>query len=362
MIVVDERDNILAHSQAPQQFVSKRANDELRAATLDRRAGLFVVPTEDGDGVFTAFSRSDVTGWVFVVATERGQFERIAARSTWTTIATGALSLTLAGLLAVFVFYNIMDRRLNAERLAASRALTDLDARLLATTQQALAEQRKSSSEREVLLREIYHRVKNNLQIIQSLLRLGSRDLGQDQREPFENAVRRIGAMARVHTLLYNSADLSSIDFKEYLEDLLEEVAVAFAAEDRGIRTVLDVEPMRVPLDTAVPVAFIAVELLTNAFKHAFPPGRSGTITVSALRRGEHGVLTVSDDGVGLPADARSRRALGLTIIAKLVQQIDGTLEQQGERRSTFTVTFPLAGAGHPERLEEPKGKAAATS
>ena len=155
-------------------------------------------------------------------------------------MAAGGIALTLAAALAVFLFYSVVERRVSDERFAASRALSDLDARLLATTQEALAEQRKASSEREVLLREIYHRVKNNLQIVQSLLRLGSRDLEPDQRDAFESAIRRIGAMARVHTLLYSSPDLASIDFRDYLEASSKEVADAFgrrsAASGRSSR------------------------------------------------------------------------------------------------------------------------------
>src|SRR5829696_2746382 len=160
-VVVDESDRILARSRAPDEFVTRQANPELRRSTAGRPGGLFAAPEVSSQDVFTAFRRSPTTGWLFV-------------------IATASLALTLAVILAVFLFYNVMERRVSAERLAASRALSDLDARLLATTQEALAEQRKASSEREVLLREIYHRVKNNLQIVQSLLRLGSRDLGPD--------------------------------------------------------------------------------------------------------------------------------------------------------------------------------------
>ncbi|HVL71633.1 MAG TPA: sensor histidine kinase [Beijerinckiaceae bacterium] len=345
-VLVDEREHILARSRLPEHFVGGEANPELRRAIAGSDTGLFVAPTLDGQEVFTSFRRSPISGWVSVAATDRAQFDELARRSAFATIATGVLSLTLAGVLAVFLFYNVMERRLAQERLAASRALSDLDARLLATTQQALAEQRKASSEREVLLREIYHRVKNNLQIIQSLLRLGSRDLGPDQREPFESAIRRIGAMARVHTLLYNSPDLGSIDFRDYLEGLVREVAEAFGAEERDIRTVLEAQSMRVPLDTAVPLAFVAVEILTNAFKHAFPTGRGGTITVAAGREGAAGVLTISDDGVGLPETPTGRRALGLTIVTKLVQQIGGTLEQPEDGRSTFRIRFPLEGEG----------------
>jgi two-component sensor histidine kinase len=235
-----------------------------------------------------------------------------------------------------------MERRVSNERLAASEALGELDARLLATTQDALDEQRKAASEREVLLREIYHRVKNNLQIVQSLLRLGSRDLKPDQREPFESAVRRIGAMARVHTLLYNSPDLASIDFKDYLDELLRELSEGFAAEERSIEHVLDAHSLRLPLDTAVPLAFVAVEILTNAFRHAFPEGRPGTINVHAWREGKVGKLRIQDNGIGLTPGQRSKRQLGLTIVAKLVQQIGGTLEEPPPGASTFTITFPL--------------------
>jgi two-component sensor histidine kinase len=342
-LVTDERDRIIARSRAPESFVGRDAHEELRRATAGLSDGVFTAPTPDGENVFTAFRRSPLTGWTFVVATDHQQFDRIAERSSWATIAAAGLSLTIAVILAVFLFSNVMERRLAAERLAASRALTDLDARLLATTQEALAEQRKAASEREVLLREIYHRVKNNLQIVQSLLRLGSRDLAPEQREAFESAIRRIGAMARVHTLLYNSADLASIEIGEYLEGLVKEVADAFGARDRRIKTVVNAEPMRVPLDTAVPLAFIAVEVLTNAFKHAFPLGRGGTITLSAKREGDRGILTIGDDGVGLqPRTPKGRRPLGLTIVSKLVQQIEGKLEQPKEGESTFRVEFPL--------------------
>lgn len=344
-VVIDERENILARSRSIEGFIGRQANEELRRATSGKTAGLFIAPTLDRQDVFTAFQRSALTGWVAVAATDRKQFDTLSQRGTWAMIGTAALSFTMAAALAAFLFYNVLERRVAEERLAASEALGDLDARLLTTTQGALAEQRKAASEREVLLREIYHRVKNNLQIIQSLLRLGSRDLKADQREPFESAVRRIGAMARVHTLLYNSPDLASIDFKEYLEGLVTEIAEAFGADERGIETVLKVEAMRVPLDTAVPLAFIAVEILTNAFKHAFPPGYGGVITIEAVRAGENGALSISDDGVGL-ADARTpRRSLGLTIVNKLLEQIGGTMERPDDGRTTFRIHFPLNAA-----------------
>lgn len=343
-VVVDERGQILARSRAPERFLGKEANDSLRQQTAGKVSGFFSADTLDNQDVITSFQRSPVSGWLSVVAADRSEFDALSTSSTWATIITGLLSLTLAAVLAVFVVYNIVERRVSRERLAASRALGELDTRLLATTQQALAEQRKSASERDVLLREIYHRVKNNLQIIQSLLRLGSRNLSEDQREPFENAVRRIGAMARVHTLLYNSPDLASVDFREYLDGLVGEIADAFGADERGIRTVVEAEPMRVSLDTAVPLAFIATELLTNAYKHAFPEDRTGTITIAARHEDGHGVLVIADTGVGFPTGTAPRRPLGLTIVTKLVQQINGALEEPAPGESRFRVIFPLDG------------------
>ena len=334
-VVTDERGYVLARSREP-------ASGRVQAPDVDRASGLFVASTADGRQVPAAFQRSPLTGWTVLAASDRTPFDEMSARSIWATVGAGAVNLTLAAVLAVFLFYNVLERRVSDERLAASQALSELDARLLTATQETLAEQRKAASERDVLLREIYHRVKNNLQIVQSLLRLGSRDLKPDQREPFESAIRRIGAMARVHTLLYNSPDLASIDFKDYLDGLVREAAEAFGAEERGIRTVLEAESMRVPLDTAVPLAFVVVEILTNAFKHAFPGGRSGLVAVTASHDDGQGVLTVADNGVGLPAEPASRRSLGLTIIAKLVDQIGGSVEQPPAGASTFRVKFPL--------------------
>ncbi|HYF54478.1 MAG TPA: sensor histidine kinase [Salinarimonas sp.] len=341
-LLVDGGGRILAHSRSP-DLAGREAHPSLREAIDGTPAGVFAARTSEGQEVFTAFRRSPLTGWTAVAALDRSRYASPLRRSTVATVAAGLLSLILAAVLAIVLSYNVVQRRVNAERLAASRALGELDARLLAATQDALAEQRKAATEREVLLREIYHRVKNNLQIVQSLLRLASRDLSPEQQEPFEAAVRRIGAMARVHTLLYNAPDLASVDLRDYLDDLLQEVALSFDAEERGIAVVLEAQPMRIPLDTAVPLAFIAVELLTNAFRHAFPDDRGGTVRVRAHEEGGRGVLEVSDDGIGFPSEPPRRRSLGLTIVTQLVRQIEGELTNPAPGTSTTRITFSLA-------------------
>ena len=359
---VDARGLLIASwPEAPSAF-GRPVSPPLLAQITSSRTGTGEETSPEGETGWNSFIHSDLTGWATMSSMSGRQAERLAQRSLRATIAAGALSLVLAGILAVFIIHNVMERRVSEERIAASRALGDLDARLLATTQDALDEQRKASSEREVLLREIYHRVKNNLQIVQSLLRLGSRDLKPEQREPFESAVRRIGAMARVHTLLYNSPDLASIDFRDYLEELLKELSEGFAAEERSIQSALEAASMRMPLDTAVPLAFIAVEILTNAFKHAFPEGRGGRIVVEVRREAEDAVLSIRDDGIGLSPDAAGKRRLGLTIVRKLVGQIGGTLEEPAPGSSTFVVRFPIreaVGSGFSSAAREPQPETA---
>jgi two-component sensor histidine kinase len=347
-MVIDAHGRILAGSGASDDALGKMVEPDVARSIAAAPSGRFGHAAHDGESLTTAFTRSALTGWTSLVSISRNRSENLFTRPLWATVAAGALSLLLAGILAVFITHNVMERRVSEERLAASRALGELDARLLATSQEALIDQRKAASEREVLLREIYHRVKNNLQIVQSLLRLGSRDLLPEQREPFESAVRRIGAMARVHTLLYNSPDLASIDFRDYLDELLRELAEGFGADDRAIESILKADPMRMPLDTAVPLAFIAVEILTNAFKHAFPPGRSGRITVDVHREGDKAVLRIADDGVGVNVDPAVKRRLGLTIVRKLVQQIGGELEEPPPGASAFIIRFPIEGASAP--------------
>lgn len=342
-VIVDERNIVLARSRLPERYVSESVNASFVQALAGRDAGVFTGSTLEGQHVIAAFRRSPLTGWVTLVAADRRQLDVLAARSTWTTVAAGALSLVIVGVLAVFLTHNILQRRLANERLATTRQLGELDARLLSTAQEALAEQRKAAVERDVLLREVYHRVKNNLQIIQSLVRLGARDLEPSQREPFASAGRRIGAMARVHTLLYSSPDLASIDFRDYLDGLVRELADAYGADERGIETRLEADHVRVPLDTAVPLAFIAVELLTNAYKHAFPEGRQGSVRIDLREDGDRGVLVIDDDGVGVPpAVPGGRRPLGLVIVSKLVQQINGELAEPENGRSIYRLVFPL--------------------
>ncbi len=335
--VIDENGRILGSSDGSRQPVGRKA-EQLPRVKYDN---LSPSDASYGKAGNSTFHVSSLTRWTIITTASSTD---LPDRPVWSLVTAGTLSLTLAGILGVFLLSNILQKRLGDERLAASKALSDLNSKLLATTREALAEQKKAASEREVLLREIYHRVKNNLQIVQSLLRLGARDLTVDQREPFEMAVRRIGAMAQIHTLLYTSPDLTSVDFKEYLERILSEMALGFGAEYRHISTDLEAQSMRIPLDTAIPLAFIVVEIVTNAYKHAFPDGRRGEIHVRATSNGGSGTLVISDNGVGFPETPPRKRSLGINLITKLSGQIGGELTAPQAGSNEYHLVFPLNG------------------
>ncbi|PKN08721.1 MAG: hypothetical protein CVU73_05595 [Deltaproteobacteria bacterium HGW-Deltaproteobacteria-8] len=218
-------------------------------------------------------------------------------------------------------------------------------------TQRKLAEEevRRSLHEKEILLKEIHHRVKNNLQIISSLLFLQAEYVIDPQdRSMFEESQKRISAMALVHEELYDSRDLSSVDMGDYVSRLVERVV---ASSDTSVRMEFDVEDMRLPVTQSIPCGLVLNEMIMNAVKHAFKSGREGRLRVSLLRRGGQAELAVEDNGPGLPTDfnLESSATLGLTLITSLARQLGGSvlaedLAQGLETGARFTLLFPAEG------------------
>ncbi len=237
---------------------------------------------------------------------------------------------------------NIHDRD-NPKVVATIAQGQDITERKLAeeTLQEAydelakLVEERtRELREKEVLLKEIHHRVKNNLQVISSLVSLqadGSTD--ETVREVLRDVTYRVRSMALVHEKLYQSADLARIDFAEYARSLLGYLWRAHGAAAATVRLTLDLEPVSLPVDTAVPCGLILNELAGNALKHAFRGRSEGEVTVS-LQSGEDGRirLSVADNGVGLPAgfDWRQARSLGLRLVQMLSGQLGASVEVSG--------------------------------
>jgi len=220
----------------------------------------------------------------------------------------------------------------------------------------AMEQLRASLREKEALLKEVHHRVKNNLQIISSLLRLQSQQIADPTvLAAFTESQNRVHAMAVVHETLYRSEDFAQINLASYLEDLCAHLFRAYALDPTQVRLDVRVAGVTLDLDRAAPCGLLINELVSNALKYAFPGGRSGRLAVElgATPGGAH-VLTVSDDGVGLPAslDFRRARTLGLQLVCGLIQQLGGTIDLDRTTGTKFTMTFtpgsPAEGGSRP--------------
>ena len=199
--------------------------------------------------------------------------------------------------------------------------------------------------EKEVLLREIHHRVKNNLQIISSLLHLQSKKVNQDEaRDLFTESQARIRSMALIHERLYQSDDLAQVDFAAYLDGLTEHLFRSYATRSDVVSREIDAQGGSLSVDRAIPCGLIVNELVTNALQHAFPDGQAGTIQVGYKESDGHGELTVADDGVGADADLDADTgSLGLQLVRGLVQQLGGELTIDRTAGLRFTITVPLS-------------------
>ncbi len=198
-----------------------------------------------------------------------------------------------------------------------------------------------SLAEKEVLLREIHHRVKNNLQIISGLL-------GKQARKSSDVAVRklvkegqeRIQSMALIHQNLYESDQLSGIDIKSYLQELSQNIQKSQAVSPEQIQLNLDVDTENLDIDTAIPVGLILNELLTNSYKYAFPAQRKGRIKVDFKKKEDRYLLQVSDDGIGFTPEqieaGKRTKSLGLSLVNGLVRQLSGTIEWLAVERGTM--------------------------
>jgi len=226
----------------------------------------------------------------------------------------------------------------------------DLDEALRQATLQADAlEARKvitrSLREKEVLLREVHHRVKNNLQLIMSLLNLGiSRFSDPDVSVAMQECEQKIFSIALAHEHMYESEDVTSIELRPYLSTLTTQNADLFGRIG-DIAVAIECDPIFVPLDLAVPIGLITSELVTNAYKHAFPAGRTGTITIIARKTINNRVtLTVADDGVGLHDRFQDEKSthFGIVLVQSLVQQLEGTIETSGSPGTSTAITFTM--------------------
>ncbi len=214
----------------------------------------------------------------------------------------------------------------------------------IAERKQAEEQIKASLKEKEVLLKEIHHRVKNNLQIISSLLKLQARSIKDIQTlEIFNESQSRIRTMALIHESLYQSNDLSKINFAEYLRKLAANLFRSYEITSSGIKQIINVDNVFLEIDVAVPCGLIINELVSNSLKYAFPSGNEGEVKIELCsEQNRHFTLIVSDNGIGLPKnlDLQETRTLGLQLVNNLVDQLEGSVEVDVNGGTEFKIQF----------------------
>ena len=206
----------------------------------------------------------------------------------------------------------------------------------------------KSLKEKELLLKEVYHRVKNNLQVMSSLLSLQVRYITDEKAlNGFKSSKGRISAMALLHENLYNSRNLSDIDFKEYIDSISKSLLAAYQNKAKDIKIKLDIEKISLSLDASINLGLIINELVSNSLKYAFKGKDKGRIDISFVKENkENLILKVSDNGIGLPDDIEIRKlnSLGLELVTNIVEQLQGKLEISKNGKTEFKITFKQNG------------------
>jgi PAS domain S-box-containing protein len=203
---------------------------------------------------------------------------------------------------------------------------------------------RASLKEKEVLLKEIHHRVKNNLQVISSLLNLQATQIrDKETAQVFRDSQSRVKAMSLVHERLYQSSDLAKIDFAGYVQDVTTHLLRSYQTGRRAVKLNVDVDPVSFNIDTAIPCALIINELVSNSLKYAFPNGREGEIRIKMNQVNSDDLsLVISDNGVGFPGafSWEQTDSLGLSLVRSLTDQLNGTVEYRNGKGTEFDIRF----------------------
>lgn len=202
----------------------------------------------------------------------------------------------------------------------------------------------QSLNEKQTLLAEIHHRVKNNLAIVSSLIELQKDEVDPVLKPAFRNVQSRIKSIALIHEKLYENTIFSEVELADYLRELSEMISHTYHSKQNRVTIALELDDVKVDMTTAVPVGLICNELINNCFKHAFQEKSEGNVTISLRKKGNFVEVIVADDGDGLPEDfsMESSKSLGVTLLTVLTNQIGGELRTESKSGSQFILTFPV--------------------
>jgi two-component sensor histidine kinase/CheY-like chemotaxis protein len=215
---------------------------------------------------------------------------------------------------------------------------------------------RASLNEKEILLREIHHRVKNNLQVVSSLMKLQSRHIADPQAlAMFKETQSRVKSMAIIHEKLYRTGDLARIDFAAYMRSLTDYLFHAYAVNSGNVAVAMNVEEVSLPIDAVMPCALLLHELVSNSLKHAFPGGKGKIFIEFHKIGGGKFVLQAGDNGIGFGGepDLHHPTTLGLQLINALVEQLDASIEFENKQGVCFRITFPTPKYRDRDKLPE---------
>lgn len=256
-----------------------------------------------------------------------------AIRDAWLRGAWPQLVLVLLAAVAFTLLYRYAYRRAVAEDQMAA----ELEQQVAAQT----ADLKETVRQKEILLRELHHRVKNNLQVVMSLVMLEAGSKGEAAPNFVTETRRRLLAMSKMHEQLYLHGDAAQLELGPYLQRLAEEIAQAYGVNER-VSIELDAEEVLIGVDQGTPLALFAGEVLSNAFKHAFPEGQPGKVRIGVHKEAEKARLTIEDDGIGMAAPAAAEhKSLGTNLIANLARQIGGELTSASDSQGTrYSLLF----------------------
>jgi two-component sensor histidine kinase len=210
-----------------------------------------------------------------------------------------------------------------------------------------------------LLLKEVHHRVKNNMQVVSSLLNLQASTVEEPKvRALLRDSQNRVKTMALIHEELYRAHNLGRIEFAHFMRCLASDLLRSYGVQDGRVQMQIDADSVWLGVDTAIPCGLIVNELLAHRLVHAFPEGRGGVIRVALQHKGKEVVLTVADNGVGFPADfdLATTESLGLQLVMTLVEQLEGNIALRSDGAgSEFCIAFKEPEV--PERTPEPQGQ-----
>ena len=239
--------------------------------------------------------------------------------------------VTIAGIILAFVIIVLLYRQYRLKQ-RSNNAITHKNEQL----QHLL-------TEKEWLLKEIHHRVKNNLQIVMSLLNSQSAYINNDAAlTAIHDSQHRVHAMSLIHQKLYSSENVSSINMSVYIRELVSYLSESFDAGKR-IRFELNIDPLKMDVSQAVPLGLILNEAITNSIKYAFPDNRNGTISISLIAAGsDHYLLTISDNGIGISIHVKDKKtgSLGMSLMAGLSEDLDGNFSIENNNGTVIKISF----------------------